>query len=272
MRFDNAVHDATLKRAIRLQNMRAIRVAPLVIAVALLCGVSAGSSTGQTRNASTPVLLGPKWRLVATGVISVIAQGSDAVLIRGRPGHETGIVIDDTTGSRRVVSRSGYESLHVGGGWVMFWNPFGSGGTGDPALVPLYRVSSGQWRIVRTPGPTSPSCGGPCGGGPAAVGGYWLAYGNPVLRYQNISSGQVRQDPTTTTTVPDLDSPSLSRAVCPPLRVPPSYNPPKNLGSLTFDGQFAIAESQGPPIVGDHGVYPGLESFVLERGARTCTK
>ncbi len=61
--------------------------------------------------------------------------------------------------------------------------------------------------------------------------------------------------------VPDLDSRSLSRAVCRPLRVPLSYNPPTNLGSLTFDGQFAIAESQGPPI----GVQPGLESFILER-------
>jgi hypothetical protein len=47
--------------------------------------------------------------------------------------------------------------------------------------------------------------------------------------------------------------------------VPASDSPPRNLGSLTFDGPYAIAASQGPPVPGDHGVAPGAFSYYLER-------
>jgi hypothetical protein len=81
--------------------------------------------------------------------------------------------------------------------------------------------------------------------------------------FQNIGTGELRQDPSGATTTVDLNAPDLTRTVCGPLRVPTifgPYNAPVP-GLLTFYGSFAVS------IGGDEN---GSEVY-LERAARTCT-
>jgi hypothetical protein len=51
--------------------------------------------------------------------------------------------------------------------------------------------------------------------------------------FQNIVSGAVRRDPSSSRVVPDLDSPALARRVCAPVRVPSN-------GTLAFQGRFVL--------------------------------
>jgi hypothetical protein len=61
--------------------------------------------------------------------------------------------------------------------------------------------------------------------------------------FQNIQTGELRQEPSDRTTLVDLNAPNLTRTVCPPLSVPtaaqPSYSPP-GPGSLLFYGSLVL--------------------------------
>jgi hypothetical protein len=66
--------------------------------------------------------------------------------------------------------------------------------------------------------------------------------------FQNIQTGELRDDPTNATTFPDLNSPSLAETTCSGVRVihtpngiVPGEYPVGPWGSLTYDGQFALA-------------------------------
>jgi hypothetical protein len=62
--------------------------------------------------------------------------------------------------------------------------------------------------------------------------------------FQNIQTGELRQDPSSATTTVDLDAPDLTQTPCRLLSVPTAFAPyatQPGLGSLVFDGSFALS-------------------------------
>lgn len=215
----------------------------------LTLAASAAAASGQPRSAG-PVVVRPQWRLLARGVQSVAQDGRYVFLVNAYPAPSlTGTIIDERTGGRRKVSEAGCNFAAMGGGWLLF--------TCSPSLV-LYTLSDGHQQVI-PPDPEYQSCqSGPCFEGPDAIGRYWIEWvrhvqGGPCCsftgyRYQRIGTTQMADDPTTTTTVPDLNTASLVRKVCTPLKTPLSYNDHAHgLGSLSFDGGFALASTLLPP-------------------------
>ncbi len=226
--------------------MRPRRSLFVLVVLTLACWAAAASA--QPRSAGT-VVVRPQWRLLASGVQSVAQAGRYLFLVSAYPAASlTGTIIDERTGGRRTVSEPGCNFAAIGGGWLLF--------TCSPSLV-LYRLSDGHQQVV-PPDPQYPSCQvGPCSEGPDAIGRYWIEWVRRVFvpccsftgyRYQRVGTTQMADDPTTTTTVPDLNTVSLVRKVCEPLKTPVSYNDhARGLGSLSFDGGFAFASTLLPP-------------------------
>jgi hypothetical protein len=89
---------------------------------------------------------------------------------------------------------------------------------------------------------------------PSDAGGAWMQYlvsncpgGEHCsfsYEFQSLNGGELRSDPTADHTIADLNSRSLARPLCAPLRVPRAWYTFTGfgLGSLTMDGKFAIAQ------------------------------
>jgi hypothetical protein len=126
-------------------------------------------------------------------------------------------------------------------------NPYG------PFDVELYSLADGARRTV-TPSPSVPQCPSPppnaedeCASADA-VGAYWIRWDATCYHcadtylFQNIQTGELRDDPTNATTFADLNSPALAHQTCPGVRLLhefEGYSSP--WGSLTPYGQFALA-------------------------------
>jgi hypothetical protein len=182
----------------------------------------------------------------------VAQAGGYVFLVNAYPAPSlTGTIINERTGGRRKVSEPGCNFAAMGGGWLLF--------TCDPSMI-LYRLSDGHRQVIPPePGYRSCQTGPPiCSESPDAIGRYWVEWvrsvqGGPCcaftsFRYQRVGTTQMADDPTTTSTVPDLNTASLVRRVCKPLKTPVSYNDhPNGLGSFSFDGGFAFASTFLPP-------------------------
>jgi hypothetical protein len=118
-----------------------------------------------------------------------------------------------------------------------------------------------------------------CGVTISGFGAHWIEwqtvpcrYCTPTYQFQNIDTGRVQTLPAWRPggrTIPDLDSRSLARPLCPPLTVPrgvaqPFGRPPP--GALAFYGSFAVAgnvlERCGSRLklsIGKHN-YPGIRA------------
>jgi hypothetical protein len=124
-----------------------------------------------------------------------------------------------------------------GGPWL-----YGGGcvNTASQALtVPLYSLATGQTRFVTINGLT---CGVGEGCAATAAGADWVGYqhiGYHELTesgYQNLQTGAISAAPKLTpSTRLDLNSPTLTAKICPPLRQGPDID-------LTFYGQFAVEQ------------------------------
>ena len=87
-----------------------------------------------------------------------------------------------------------------------------------------------------------------------AVGAYWIGWDASSYHhlptsvyFQNIQTGELRDDPTNATTFADLNSPALAHKTCPGvqlMRDPDGYGG-TGWGSLTPYGQFALAIGTG---------------------------
>jgi hypothetical protein len=234
--------------------------AAAVIAAAIAASANAPVATASSRaGAHQAPVVRPHFRFVADA--SAIWTGSRYALAAG----QNLMLIDDQTGQVKTISRVGctaqlpstVEPLDLP--WIPFnCNPpgvYGIPGTG-PAWE-LYSPASGQWQ------PASPSpaieafCSGPgCGYSLSAAGSYWLQFHEEACDpdnyhvcsgrdvFQNIQTGELRQDPSSATTTADLDAPDLTQTPCRPLSVPTAfatYTTVPGLGSSVFYGSFALA-------------------------------
>ena len=219
----------------------------LVALAVLAVAAPATASSAKPQGAGTLVLR-PHWRLLASGVQSVARDGRYAFFVGAYPAPSlSGTLVDEQTGKRRTVSEPECGFAAMGGGWLLF--------TCGPKLI-LYRLLDGHQQVV----PPEPVCqGGVCSEEAVqAIGRYWIEWWRsaPIgpccsptsYLYQRLGTTQVVADPTTTATVPDLNTVSLVRKVCKPLKTPVSFNDhARGLGSLSFDGEFAFASTSLPP-------------------------
>jgi hypothetical protein len=81
----------------------------------------------------------------------------------------------------------------------------------------------------------------------AVVGSCPLAeHCEPPILFQSLATGQLVNDPTSSTVVPDMNSPTLAQHLCPSVTVPvitPGFSLPDS-GFVQMDGQFGIATGE----------------------------
>lgn len=122
----------------------------------------------------------------------------------------------------------------------------------NPDDVELYSLVDGTRQTI-TPSPGVPICpNGPpsmeteCAGA-GGVGAYWISWGAGCYHcagtslFQNIETGELRDDPTNATTFADLNSPGLAHRTCPGVQLMRDLDTyGMGWGSLTLYGQFAL--------------------------------
>ena len=250
---------------------RRSRAVVIVIAVAVMGLLPAAVATASARGRAHPSpVVSPHFRRVdeagsvwAGSRYVVAATGTDVTLI------------DDQTGRVRTVSRVGCGALGRSAlepldlPWVTFNCAPGVilGGVGiGPPAPELYSPATGQWQAVSPgPGVLCPGTGCTDRYFPEAAGRAWLQYDHESCDsggqhcssssvFQNLSTGELRHDPSGGATAVDLNAPNLSQTVCRPLTVPMTYElfaPAPVPGSLTFYGSFALAiggDDNGPRV------------------------
>jgi hypothetical protein len=252
------------RRRVMFGNQRA-RAVVIGIAAAVIGLLPAAVATASSRGHAHPSpVVSPHLRRV--GKAGLIWAGSRYVVAA------TGTavtLIDDQTGQVRTVSRVGCGALGPSALEPpdLPWVPFncapgvilGGAGIGPPAPE-LYSPASGQWQAVSpSPGVVCPDAGCTDQYFPEGAGSAWLQYDHESCDtggqhcssssvFQNLSTGELRQDPSGGATTVDLNAPNLSRTVCRPLTVPTTfelYAPGPVPGSLTFHGSFALAIGGG---------------------------
>jgi hypothetical protein len=165
-------------------------------------------------------------------------------------------LIDERTNAQTSITPPpGCVALTIGGPWIAANCGLGSRTPLDIAPRPaLYSISAGTWTSVALAPSIAAFCANAENCGIRSVGRHWLgiyeqSFGGSQIVFQNLTSGQVRPDPTAATTLPDLDAATLAQTVCSPLRVPPStevgHDPTP--GSLIFAGRFAVATTSSLP-------------------------
>jgi hypothetical protein len=139
-----------------------------------------------------------------------------------------GTLVDERTGRRDQVARSGCEGLLAGGPWLLFYC--------HSTTAPSYALySMPRHRMVRT----GMSATG--GMNPVAIGSDWIQYfvvatGGYV--FENVTTQRLRSLLAWRaggTTVPDLNSRSLARKLCAPLRVPADWTPYARWSNYPFN-------------------------------------
>ena len=213
--------------------------------------LAAGPPSAAARRG--PLVLHPRLHLIAQHVDTVMTSGRYAVLVRFGEGANA-ILFNDVAKTRKVVGNC-VSPFVVGWPWL--------GGCGGPNDDLLYDLRNGGYV------PIAPCACGFSGDGAFLIGKDWLwtdvSPCTPVCspQFQNLITGEVRTWSPSATELPDLNSPSLARAVCPPLTFPPSWDgqlfPP-----LTFYGPFALGVDGGGAFVQrcgshiQHRVPPGF--------------
>lgn len=226
--------------------MRALSRSVLVL---LVLATMAGS-------ASAAVVVRPRWRVVDQKAFGIAKSGPYVLL-----GWESGraLLIDGRTGKRVTLApRAGcsFDDGHyspLGGSWVVTGCRSGS--------FELYSIPTGRW-IRFTPDldqmyAASGLCANRypplCGAQYATIGSEWIEFdvsygyhsGPIVPTYTRIRSGQITTEPPGVTPggnqILDLDSPSLTRTLCDPLRLPVPF------ATIVPDGRFTVFEEIEPP-------------------------
>lgn len=223
--------------------MRVVVRSAATIFVLVLAGLCASSALGAARR---PVVLHLKFhRLVLPQDEGILAEGRYVFFdyayrgYVGSPPDPVGTVLDQQTGRRTPVSLPPGcpPQAMIGGPWVAFTCYTQQSGSYEE----LYSLASGAWRTIRIGE----------GAAPVAVGRYWIELmtcpgGEHCLEtraFQNIQTGAVRADPTTTQTFTDLDLPGLKANVCRPLhmlREPQDQETANRYQEIQFFGSYGI--------------------------------
>jgi hypothetical protein len=226
-----------------------MRVTPRIF-VALLVAAALGATAGAA--AAKPQTLKLHFQRVAIGVDghcgnAVLTSGPYMLASLARP-HTRAcasrfLLIDDRTGKRTVLRPGGYATVQAfGAPWILFshnlraelyniatrrWTPFRCGNGCAPDGT-LYEVIGARWVEFVVQG--QQSCGD----------GVHFECGPVTYAFYNLRTHKVRHgSPQTSTRIVDLDSPTLVRRVCKPLRAPAGE-------SLTYEGKFVVvSEAHG---------------------------
>jgi hypothetical protein len=220
--------------------------------------VSVASASSRVRSHQPPVVR-PHFRRVGEAA-SLWTGARYALAAPGAPPPYTpATLIDDQSGQVKTIGQAGCYPVALSAVEPLDlpWVPFNCALLGQPPAPELYSPATGQWQVVSPSPGASPSCGGSgcMSYGLAAAGRYWLDYNHSMCDsgdqhcsfnnvFQNIGTGELRQDPSGGTTTVDLNAPNLTRTVCGPLRVPTTLEPYAAgpvPGSLTFYGSFALS-------------------------------
>lgn len=207
----------------------------LLLALAATYVASAPKAATQQRK-SPPMTLHLAFHRLPYDVLTLLVRGRYALLELNR-GYPNLVVVDDQTGRRskvKVPAGCGIWDGAFGPPWILF------NCTGQAPK--LYDVRTHTWHRFR--------CGALCDGTNLrgeAMGAHWVLFsqqpfcdphtmtcGDPQLIYVNVLTGKARRLTPSTTSIADLNSPTLVRRVCSPLQAP-----------LTFYGKFAVVQGFG---------------------------
>jgi hypothetical protein len=222
--------------------------------------ISVASASSRVRSHQPPVVR-PLFQSVGE-VVSPIWTGARYVLaapeaLLGPPPYSPATLIDDQSGQVKTIAQAGCYPVQPSAlePVDLPWVPFSCGWPGQPASE-LYSPATGQWQAVSpSPGAVQSCDSSSCTDDYlAAAGRYWLEYNHSICDsgdqhcssnglFQNIGTGELRQDPSGGSTTVDLNAPDLTRMVCTPLRAPTTFEPYGGPapGSLTFYGSFALS-------------------------------
>jgi hypothetical protein len=261
--------------------VRSLRLCSMVwmLTLTLSCTPAAASSSSHS------AVFRPRFRTVATSVTRVSSNGGFILVQQQSAGMPAGILIDESSGKRSGLPRSGCDEAGTApaltGPWLMFQCFAFRPSPLAPRLTSLrlYALASGTWRTVTPTGRVArfiAQCSqesveehGNCSITPLAAGRLWVQWGEDPgtglteFRFQNIRTGAIRTLPgwkPNGTIVPDLDASTLASHLCRPLHVPRGTwtqgYPPPTPGSLEFHGPFALSYDW---------YLPGSAHWLLER-------
>jgi hypothetical protein len=196
---------------------------------ALICGLLA-FSVCATRSAAparaksaAPIVLRQGFERVGIGDW-VLATGAYVYLASPAEGPCCGTVINDRTGQRTAFVHPDCGPFVFGGPWLL-----AECVPPVPASVGLEELTTGAWLTFTAP----------VGEHPVAAGADWIEfmrlescsdYCRFAYTFENIRTGTLRTIPYRGggRTIPDLNTPTLARRLCSPLRLP------RGPGSMTF--------------------------------------
>lgn len=238
------------------------RLLPLSVAVAALAGGGLARASVLT---PTPTRHAPPSQVVLASpfrpmpAVSGLRASGDYLLlgttISGNFTSTGWTVINERLGTRTALD----PQCDVGGlgpPWVLMGCPSTSNPSGPFDDDELYSLTDGtRHTVTPNPGVPDPHCSSPppdqmspCSNADA-VGAYWIRWDATcsvhcanTYFFQNIQTGELRDDPTNATTFVDLDSPDLARRTCPGVRLIGNVVPYGGLGwgSITPEGRYAI--------------------------------
>jgi hypothetical protein len=210
----------------------------------------------RTPKAAGPVVLHPSFhRIVQAGYLLSNDRYVFAGARYGPHSASSGLLLDERIGKRTTifppVGATWCSGDALGGPWLVAGCSFG-----QPSALEAYSLTAGTWQPLNyTPGvcqlTTQESCDA------VSIGTHWIDIKESCYHcattyvFQDIQTGNTRSDPTGPTTIPDVNSPTLGRRVCSPLRVPRADDGGEGgdlnaWGSLRVYGSFALASGTDP--------------------------
>jgi hypothetical protein len=156
------------------------------------------------------------------------------------------IVVDETSGRRTRLRMPRYcrkpkGNSILGNSWLL--EPC------ETSRLALYSLARRRWRsiaVARSCAHFHAGRGSSCN--PTAIGTDWIQFDESSTRYgdvsvfQNVYTGALRHDPTSTRTFPDLNSPRLAHQLCAPLTIPS-----RTFVFFAFQGPFVLRTDEAGP-------------------------
>jgi hypothetical protein len=236
------------------------RLVLLFLALVVVGGpaVARAGLTGHEAKPRVPIVLKPKWHLLPPRGVALVAASGRYVYI-GRFTGTASVTDERTKHAVRLTPPAGCffgtDFAPLGGSWVVAR----CNSTSDELM--LYSIPTGRWTrftpdVARmcalNPDCASGSSQVPCGADYTAIGHRWIEFefgcgyhsGTITTALQQVRGSQVIDASAMAipslqgggTEILDLNSPTGTRRLCSPLRVP-SY------GKIVLDGRFAVEQN-----------------------------
>ncbi len=221
-------------------------LAACVVVLLLVAAVPGFALAKRTKSHTRPttITLTAHFKRLASGQL----MGYDNRALAFDTTSGQGVLINGTTGHTTTLTNTDCPSpVAIGGSSIVFY----CGGSIDPGGLPdeTYDMDTGGLTSFAIPPFSSV----------AAVGSHWVSLAGGCadtercaesFSLQSLATGAIVDDPANATTTVDLDAANPARSVCAPVTVPPNgqgnpESPRTSYGSVSSDGQFQIATSNG---------------------------